>query len=155
MKGHSTALILGSMLTTLLFASCSTGGTDSTMSESNIAAPATQLVDEEMQLSKGMDTADIIDRYGLANSIEPLERQGQQFEVWTYKSKTSLYEGMKPTSFDRVLYLDPITGENKEELVPVTQTIRQNLQVVTELLINEGKLLEWKKMVYKTGKSYE
>lgn len=128
-----------------------TSGTD--LSSTPSATPFNR-VDASL-LQKGMPVDSVTAALGAPTKVESFEREGKPFEIREYRRRFSQFQGTEATGLERIPYIDPVTGEEREELAPVMQNATVNLVEVTELLLHEGVLLEWKQNVFKLGTSYQ
>ncbi len=143
-----SALVMLSACTT---APAPTPGSD--LSSTPASTPFNRI--DASQLQKGMAVDSVTAALGSPTKIESFEREGKTFEIREYRRRFSQFQGTEATGLERIPYIDPVTGEEREELAPVMQNATVNLVEVTELLLHEGVLLEWKQNLFKLGTSYQ
>lgn len=104
------------------------------------AAPAPDRLDN---LKKGMTTAELVAQWGQPAEKKTL-KSSTDAEVWTYRQVTGSYQDQVATGTHLVPRVDPITGVQSDSPEPVYS--QQTIEVVrtSDLLIYQGKLVEWK-----------
>lgn len=96
-------------------------------------------------LEKGMTAEQVRSVLGEPQKIGPMESPSGQAEVWTYR--TSYVGRLRQVQTGSTTYSrpNPITGVEETVSEPVYSTEQEFVEETIELLIFDGKLIEWKK----------
>ncbi|HTL67711.1 MAG TPA: hypothetical protein VL200_08635, partial [Lacunisphaera sp.] len=94
-------------------------------------------------LQKGMTTAELVAQWGQPAEKKTL-KSSNEAEVWTYREVTGSYQDQVATGTRMVPRVDPITGVQSDSPEPIYS--QQTVEVVrtSDLLIFQGKVVEWK-----------
>jgi hypothetical protein len=96
-------------------------------------------------LQKGMTTEQVRNLWGKPEQIRPLKAGAQSGEVWVYRRPVSQTVQEVPMRMQEIPYVDPMTGQTKMIKEPVYEQQHIVLIETTELLMFEGRLINWKK----------
>lgn len=96
---------------------------------------------------KGMEGEEIIRRIGKPTEIRPLETPQGQAEVWVYRRKAGQESTLAATSVVQVPIIHPLTGVQYNAPEARYSMERRDLLETTNLLMFEGKLVEWTRLV--------
>lgn len=107
------------------------------------SAAAATAPDKLVNLQKGMTTAALVAQWGQPAEKKTL-KSSNEAEVWTYRQVTGSYQDQVATGTRMVPRVDPITGVQSDSPEPIYS--QQTIEVVrtSDLLIYQGKLVEWK-----------
>ncbi|HVZ65514.1 MAG TPA: hypothetical protein VG936_13175 [Lacunisphaera sp.] len=140
MKRNLPPAFLG--LIASILAGCATTP-DHTAPPAASAAAAVPVPDKLDNLQKGMTTAELVAQWGQPAEKKTL-KSSNEAEVWTYRQVTGSYQDQVATGTRMVPRVDPITGVQSDSPEPIYS--QQTVEVVrtSDLLIYQGKLVEWK-----------
>lgn len=96
------------------------------------------------QLKKGLLAADIVKLVGPAETLIPSTVQGVKSEIWIYKHFHPGTTKSVATDMQEIPYVDPVSGVMKMIKEPIYRSEVTRVVETTELLLIEGRLIEWK-----------
>ena len=138
---NSRTVIFGFVLVAPILAGCSSVPSAPTTAQKRAAQPARP--DPWLSLAKGTTAEQVRADLGTPVEVRPLRSPGA--EVWIYRRTAAVDVNLVPTKTEDVPYFDPITGQQRTIQNPVysqeTRTVEEELQ----LLLYEGKLVNWKR----------
>lgn len=144
--GRSSAIAVAA-LALMLLAGCS-----STAVSSGHPTPPTSTVEAKSEaprkpfgkLAKGMPATQVRELLGLPAEVTPSVTAGVKSEIWTYRESYPGKTQSVPGEMQEIPYVDPISGEMRMIKQPILRTEITRIAETTELLLIEGKLIEWK-----------
>ncbi len=98
-------------------------------------------------IAKGMDAEEIVRRIGKPTEIRPLETPEGQAEVWVYRRNAGQESTLAATSVIQVPIVHPLTGVQYNAPEARYSMERRDLVETTNLLMFDGKLVEWTRTV--------
>jgi hypothetical protein len=140
MKHRRAITLLG--LGTLLFAftACETTPATATASPDPTAVEA-----QRPPVKKGMTAEEVLAALGEPNARRPIDDpRVAEGEEWLYRSRSESHVGSAAVSINETFYIDPITGEDKVILDPVTGSEIYVVEREVRLYIIDGVLAGWK-----------
>jgi hypothetical protein len=109
------------------------------------AAPAqATTANPSESLQKGMTAAQVRACLGEPDEIKPLGGGELRSEVWVYRRFVSNVTRPVMVTTEEVPYINPITGQSTTIPEPVISHELISTSMLTELLMIEGRLFEWK-----------
>jgi hypothetical protein len=96
------------------------------------------------ELQKGMTTEQVRNLWGKPEEVRLLKAGAQSGEVWVYRRPVSETMEEVPVRMQEIPYVDPLTGQTKMIKEPVYEQQSVVLIETTELLMFEGRLINWK-----------
>ena len=118
--------------------------TTATSANVNAASDAEKL---PRVIKKGMEADEIVRRIGKPSEIRPMETPEGHAEVWVYRRNAGTDGTWTATSVVRMPVANPLTGVLYTTPEPSYSQERRELLETTNLLMFEGKLVEWTRMV--------
>ena len=98
-------------------------------------------------ITKGMDGDEIVRRIGKPSEIRPMETPEGHAEIWVYRRNAGVESTLTATGVTQTPVADPLTGARFFVPEPSYSQERKEMLETTNLLMFEGKLLEWTRMV--------
>jgi hypothetical protein len=123
----------------LLFVAGCTAPTAETVDANTLPGPRAGT-----SLTKGMTAGEVRELWGDPQEIRPLKAESETADVWVYERMETENLGQFESGMVEVPYMDPVTGETRMTQEPRYETKFGEVKFTTELLIFEGKLIEWK-----------
>lgn len=96
---------------------------------------------------KGMEGEEIVRRIGKPTEIRPLETPEGRAEVWIYRRNAGQDSTLNATTVTQRLVIHPLTGVHYTVPEPSYSMERREFLETTNLLIYDGRLAEWTRVV--------
>lgn len=136
-----------SLRTVAMVMSASILGSCSSSSNSPASPTPTRAATEPnpfARIKKGMTAAEVREILGAPASVEPGPNQELKSEIWVYNRPVQSTTTQAATTVRQVDAVDPISGQNITVPEPVYQTVVVRISETAQLLMIDGKLIEWK-----------
>ncbi len=102
---------------------------------------------EAIELKRGDSVDTLIAQMGEPEKKSILEKEGSSGEVWTYRHQMRSKNHLVPTGTRQVPVYDRLT----EETIMVPETVYSSeisdIDLVTEILVMDGRVISWKQRV--------